>query len=315
MTEGIRSSQRSVRIWGDQLPASRRGLMDRFHTFYGSMLSQDLGSIVPYRDDEFRVEVAPGDDDETRDLVARALDGNRHHSLEDALAEFLRHFCAPTVVLCGEALYEVAYLSDPQRREVEFRLSPITAGTYRRFFGRYVETIPAEYAREHTLPRRIWLERADLAFFRLPWWRRRETERMMRVFEAAQRRHESIVDLTEKAQNERLPYDFKAHQDSIERVIARATSCIGWDARWSFREKQLEPYQVYRHLRFAAFKAELRADIISQLNAVLSRVGARLGRPMQLVIHGLPSAADLVEAEAQLSAGSRPLTELLRAYL
>jgi hypothetical protein len=309
------SSQRSVQFWGDDIPPRGRRVFERFETFYGSMFSQDLGSIVPYRDDEFRVEILPKDDESTRKLVAEALNTERHRSLEDAVAEFMRHFCAPMVVLAGEAAYEIVFLQDSQGEDVAFRLSPVTPGTYRRFLGRYTQAIPREYAKAHQLPRRIWLKGKDVALFRLARRQRLQMEAMGRVFQAAQRRHEALADLTERAQKEHLPYDFKAHQDLIDRVVARATSPVGWDARGTFREKQLEPYVIYRHLRFASLKAELRQTIMDQLNEVLGRVGERFGQPIQLLLHGLPSLRDIEEAESQLREGSRPLTDLLTAYL
>lgn len=310
----ISSSRRSIFLWGNQLAPRQRLLLDRFHTFYGSMLSQDLGSVVPYRDDDFRVDVSP-DNDETRRLLIRALARRRSRTVEDALGEFVRHFCAPLMVLCGEAVYEIVYHMNPQGQAVGFELSQITAGSYRRTLRGVLQEIPPEIARERNAPPKVPLSRNELAVFRLATGRRRELGRMVRVFDALQGRHQAIGDLTQGLYESKLPYDFQIHQQSLEDVLARATSCIGWDARWSFRERQLETYEVYRRLRFAKFKAELRSVIIGEINSVLEKVSSRLNVSIAVSIRGLPTEDEVANAFQELMAGSRSNTELLIAFV
>jgi hypothetical protein len=112
-----------------------------------------------------------------------------------------------------------------------------------------------------------------------------------------------------------LAYDFLAHKHAEYAAVAEATKNIGWDARGSFREAQLEYYQLYRQLLFVQFVVRLRESILETLNKALdtaSRVVMPLG---QLRLEGLPTLVDAEDALRHLEAGDKSFKDILAPFL
>ena len=108
------------------------------------------------------------------------------------------------------------------------------------------------------------------------------------------------------------PYSFSRHQQERGELFATVTEPIGWNVRGLFTDNRLEPYNVWRELRFLEFKIRLRDLIIDRLNQALRQVGGRLGFEATIELSGLPTLAEVEEAKDDLRTGRRGLSELAK---
>jgi hypothetical protein len=142
----------------------------------------------------------------------------------------------------------------------------------------------------------------------------RTLERLAALSEAALP-HFAIENLRPDAK--RVPFDVRQFSRATDLAIATAAREIGWTGRaiYGFGEARVvEHYWWYREFAFERFLIELREGFLSQLNEGLRRIGARYGFEGQLAIEGLPSLADVDDAQQHLFAGDRSLTEINSAF-
>lgn len=102
------------------------------------------------------------------------------------------------------------------------------------------------------------------------------------------------------------------HQREQGELFATVTEPIGWNVRRLFKDNHLEPYDVWRDLRFLEFKIRLRDLIIDRLNQALREVGGRLGFEAAVELNGLRTLAEVEEAKDGLRTGRCGLTDLAR---
>ncbi|HET9655317.1 MAG TPA: hypothetical protein VFP72_08180 [Kineosporiaceae bacterium] len=67
-------------------------------------------------------------------------------------------------------------------------------------------------------------------------------------------------------------YDFTQHRRIMDRRLARATRCLGWDGRGLYLDRATSGYRVYRRLRFRAFQLEVLEVALEALNEVTRRL-------------------------------------------
>src|SRR5439155_26034019 len=83
--------------------------------------------------------------------------------------------------------------------------------------------------------------------------------------------------LQERSLRKATPYDFSAHKREKEMLFAEVTQPIGWTVRGLFTDSQLEPYRVWREIRFQEFKVKLRECVLTRLNELLQEIGVLMG--------------------------------------
>jgi hypothetical protein len=108
------------------------------------------------------------------------------------------------------------------------------------------------------------------------------------------------------------PYNFSRHQQEQGELFATVTEPIGWNIRRLFKDNHLEPYDVWRDLRFLEFKIRFRDLIINRLNQALRQVGERLGFEATVELSGLRTLAEVEEAKDDLRTGRRGLNDLAK---
>lgn len=313
-----------VRVWGDHDDPRWTRLRRRLHTatssFYISMLWQDIqNGLIPFRaiDNGYRVVAHPDDSPDLRQLVAEALDGDRYgHDLEDALKHFLEE-AVVTLLLYGRAAYEAVSLVDANGKKAGLRFEQIPAGTLNRRFGKYRQYVPRQVDDQGVRHRSRWVtvDGSRLVVIELPRRQRQDLARMFTTLEVAGWWSSAMSNLQSKAMREQLPYNFAVHNRDLDLGVARATRPVGWDARGTFKDRVLEPYQVWRLLQFARTKISLRDFILSALNERLPALTAPFGWKATLAIAGLRSVQDVHRAEEQLAAGTVGMDDLVREFM
>ena len=317
--EGVtREPRRSVAVWGDHADRRWQRLrrsIARARTFYAFMLYQDVQhQIVPTRAREhgFRVDVISDDAAKVRDVIALGLgrESNRSH-LEGAIETWLEE-AATALVLCGRVAYEILYLIDDATEEaIGFELELLPAGAHFRRWGREYQYVPAG---EDRRGRTVQLDLNQLIVAEFPPQRRRRMQRAFAALDMATEFSAATSKLMEATMFNGLPYDFPVHRRSLEVAVARSTAIFGWNARTTFADRQLEPYRIWREIRFEAFKIELRQILVDALNGGLDRIGDRLRWVAKLELQGLPTSEDIRQAESHLREGTRGVNEILKPF-
>lgn len=286
--------------------------------YYEGMLSDDVGHLLPFGrglDEGFTVEIAGSEDPSHRELIAAALPSQYGRSaLEDALREFLQ-LVAMHLVGYGASSFEVEYRRlSPTDAPFCFQLHPLYPGSLGRQWGRTVQYVPTEVAEKTTRHGLgyIVLDPAHIVTIELPKALGREVRRTVRFLIAASKQQRAELQLLQTGYDNSGHYDLVAHHELTGELVLRATRGIGWNARGLHRENVLDPYALWRNLRFARFKVQLRDVILEQLNDLLVEVGERIGFRAQVELHGVSNLADIDAALAAISVGDASLTDLLR---
>jgi hypothetical protein len=311
----------SVPVWGqrdDRRWTRLRRPLTRVRSYYAFMLYQDIPQqMVPFRAQEsgYRVVLEPHDGEELRSIIGRALSGDYYRTgLEEALRSFLEE-AATALVLCGRTAYEIVYLLDRETGElVGFQLAQVPPGSYFRRFGRELQYVPRDLEQGRR-GRVVQLDKDRLLVASFPPRRRWQLKRMFSALDVASEWFASTPTLQHGALFKHLPYDFSVHSRYLDVAVARATTAVGWDARGTFRERQLEPYRTWRQLQFEAFKIQVRDVLISALNEALQKVGKRMGWSATIRALGLPTMDDVQQAERDLRTGSCPVEDVIGRFL
>jgi hypothetical protein len=283
------------------------------------MLYQDVRQqLISFRAQEsgYQVLLEPDDGAALRVTIARALSGDYEYrgGLEDALKFFLEE-AASALLLCGRTAYEIVYLLDGKTDElVGFRLEQVPPGSYFRRFGREFQYVPRDREQDRS-GRVLQLDKDRLLVASFPPRRQRQLERMFAALDVASEWTVSTPTLQHDAMFRRLPYDFSVHRRYLDVAVARATTVVGWDARGTFSERQLEPYRVWRQLQFEAFKIEVRDVLILALNHAIRKIGKRMGWSVTIRASGLPTMDDVRQAEQDLRTGSCPVEDVIGRFL
>jgi hypothetical protein len=316
------SSQTSQTYYADGVePWLRRRLRAACNesTFYTAMLREDV-RVVPSRlgaEDAGAITVDSPTPDRSTELIVEGLGSDPgRHSLEGAVRGFLNSL-AQLIVVCGPVTYEIVYLrpaADPAGRPVGFRLAPIPSGSLGRRFRQPIQYVPRDRAQHVTLRGQgyVKLTAENLVTFHLDRRTERALHRTIHFLEVAGALQGRELELAKRSLAASTGYDFVGHRQAVGELIATSTSPVGWNVRDLYKDDRLEPYLVWRWLRFLEFQAVVRESLLVQTNRILEHVGARVGFQGSIEIAGLPSPSDVQRARQDLETGRRSLDELAR---
>ena len=318
----LETSQRAVRYWFNDADIDTRlpkQCPDYYGVLYPQMLIEDVRlRIVPVGLHQgsrtCRVALDP-DKPRVEELVLDALGARQYNrDLTAATFEFIRE-CAQVILACGEAVYEIAFLSRPRgKKAIAFELVRLQPGTVIRTQSEIVQHVPAAVAQERKLPREIQLPLETVVAFAAPG---QFTARLPRVLDELALLSGSLLPPFHSeiiSGESRIPFDIQTHIRSRSLAVAEATKEIGWDARGMGSEFFLEYYRLQRRLTFKRFLILMREGILHTLNVVLERAGEVLGFKASLTIEGLTTLDDVETAEAQLARGDRPFREIMARF-
>jgi hypothetical protein len=289
--------------------------------FYESMLIQDLDHIIRYdfgRDGQGEARVVGTDDDDVVSIIADALPSRygRSRSVAEQIREFVSRV-AQQLVGCGPVTCEIDYLYQPEGpddgKPTSVRLEIIPAGSFDRLDGRPIQYVPRGAATRFTKDGLgfVELDEARLVEFRLDKATEHRVSRVMSFLTVASQQQHREFGLLQTATGDEGGYDVTVHHTAIGELVAKATEPIGWDARGLYGDAWLEPYRVWRRLRFLEFRVEIRDTVLRQLNATLVGIGAVLGFQAQIELSGLPTLADVSQAKSDLETGDKLLSDFV----
>jgi hypothetical protein len=286
--------------------------------YYTYLLHQDLDHVVRYdlgRSDASGVRVVGPDAESARGLIADALSDRSYPSLSDGVRDLVNR-TSQQLVFTGSCTYEMDFLSPQEAKDGEtptaFDLHSIAAGTLDTLEG-----CPIQYVLDSMSSLRnpngdayVVLDESRLARFFLPTELVAPVRALMNFLLAANGEQGREFALQEQSMQRATPYDFSAHLREKEKLFAEVTQPIGWTVRGLFTDSQLEPYRVWREIRFQEFKVTLRECILTRLNEVLRVIGGVMGFSASIEVFGLPTADDVRHAKDDFRAGSRGLGDL-----
>ena len=296
------------------------GSVPNYHSISGThgLIDNVHLSIMPYRGSKmksFRVALNPANQ-EVEALLEESIGRRDQRDLVEAVSEFVRD-CAALVMGDGKATYEIAYQHDENDKPVSFMLLEVHPGSVRAKGKRLVQYVPPIVARERKLKGNfIDLTPEKFVFFELPAYVRPEFEPMMNALAA--RSDNVFPDFVLSGMEEkgpRIPFDIEQFDRTKKMAVAQASKLIGWNGRFMIGSGFVtEYYQWHRLLLFERFKIELRDGIMAALNTAVERAGQKIGFAGQLVIEGLPTLADVQDAQEALATGSRTFGEILGVF-
>jgi hypothetical protein len=289
-----------------------------FEGYYTYLLHQDLTVVIPYnlgRGDGPSARLIGPDNDRARPLIEDAIsDRDYARSLTDSL----RHFVTSTaqhLVIAGPVTYEIDYLRPTgaaPEHPTSFRLELVAPGTMAEHEGRPIQYVPAAFGgpQDETGLHYVELDSATLVAFRLDPDLEAPVRKMITFLRAANSQQGAEAILMEQSVTGRSPYNFAKHQRERSELFAEVTQPVGWNVRGLFKEGHLEPYDVWRQLRFLEFKVRIRDSIMNRLNAAIAEIGARIGFQVSIELSGLPTLQDVENAKEDLRLGRCGLSEL-----
>ena len=315
--EGLRSSKRSLTWMDDQGDSAYKERVSRTREvggMYGRMLAEDLSHLFPYDSgptDGFTAVLDPSSED-VEELILDALP--TYHGPARTLHDGLREFgqLAAQELLDGPVVLEIDIYTDESGDAKAFRLDFIPNPTYWESFGRPRQWVPAPAGgkRRGGLHYRE-LDASRVVKFDLGRRTRRDIRRALKALSLADSLQSAafgMVTSTGSAEG----FDFETQRSLVAAETRKRTHAIGWDGRGLYTEGMLEPYPVWRRLRFARFQGVVRAVVVEGIQEAIDRAGKTLGFQARIVLDGLLSDTDLDEAERALQDGSRSLVDLTR---
>jgi hypothetical protein len=296
-----------------------------FEGYYTFLLHQDLDFVMPYelrRGSDPKARVVGPDADRAAPLIERALSGREWtSSFYDTLRRFVSA-AAQHLVLAGPIAYEIDYLypvepADPSTGPSAFRLEPIAPGTFAHHGKTPIQYVPAAVGdpKDKTGLTYVELDPETLITIRFDRSTEASVRKMVDFLRAASRQQASQGALMEQSMRGTTPYNFSAHQREQGELFATVTEPVGWNVRGLFTDNRLEPYNVWRGIRFLEFKIRLRDLIIDRLNQAIHQAGGRLGFEATIELSGLPTLVVVQEAKDDLRSGRRGLAELAKSLV
>lgn len=289
-----------------------------FDGYYTYLLHQDLDFVIPYdvgRGDGPSARVIGSDAVRARPLIEAAVsDRDATQSLPDALREFVSS-TAQSLVIAGPVTYEINYLrpaGTPPERPTSFRLELVLPGTLGERQGRPIQYVPAAFGgpQDETGLHYVELDPAALVTFELDRDLEGPVRKMVAFLRAASLQQGAESVLMEQSMVGTSPYNFSQHQRERSELFAKVTQPVGWNVRGLFKDGHLEPYDVWRQLRFLEFKVRLRDSIMDRLNATIREVGGRLDFEASVELTGLPTLEDVETAKEDFRLGRRGFSDL-----
>jgi hypothetical protein len=320
--DDLRSTRRAHTYYPVDIPelAERMEAAFPVQGFYTYLLHQDLDHVLPYTLGRYggrRVHIVGPEPERSEPLIAAALSRRGHPSLPNGVRDFVSS-TAQHLVLGGPCTYEIDFLypSGDEGTETEpqaFRLHLITPGTLGLRDGAPIQYVPPEVSSlrdPNGLPY-VLLEPSTLVRFALPKDLETPVREMVHFLRTANLEQGKDYALMEQPAPDRWSYEFAAHRAEKAELFARVTAPVGWNTRELFKENQLEPFGVWRQLRFLEFKVRVRDSILYRLNEALKRVGQTMGFQAGLQFEGLPTLEEVEEAKNDFWTGHRAFRDLV----
>ncbi|MDR2293853.1 MAG: hypothetical protein LBE05_01405 [Microbacterium sp.] len=292
---------------------------DEDESFYLRMLSDDLSHVLPYGrdlDNGFTVTVQ-ADDAQVEDLIRQALPSlyGPARTLRDGVRTFVED--AVRTLLFGPATYEIDYLcpADNGDQPVAFRIERVEPRTLSERGGKAIQYVPAALSALttpdglHYLP----LESENLVHIDIDPEMRRLVSSVATVLRAAAAEQFVSVDMLTNAGAAGASFSVEEHRSATQRLLLTATREIGWTGRNLFTDEMLEPYVLWRELRFRRFQLRFRHAALAGLQATIVKAGQQLGFKAELTYSGLISLGDIEQAESDLRTGARSLSAIYQS--
>jgi hypothetical protein len=294
-----------------------------FEGFYTHLLFQDLDHLVPYslgRNEGIGARMVGPDASRATELVGEALSERGYRSLVDGARSFFGA-TAQYLVFAPSCVYEIDYLyshddsedAPPQR----FRLERIQPGTYASHRRK-----PIQYVLPTLSPLRlsgglhyVELDPATLVSFSLPDDLVKPVRRVVDFLLTANAEQGKEFALAQQLMTGRSDYNFSEHKRKQRDVFAQVTEPIGWNTRELFKDDLLEPFGVWRQIRFLEFKVRVRDKILQDLNRVLGQVGQTMGFEATLEFQGLPTLETVRTLKEDFRSGRRGFGDLVMAMI
>lgn len=318
--EGLQGTRRSRTFY----PVHDPDLAARMHAvsfegYYTYLLHQDLNAVIPYdlgRGDSPSARVIGPDSDRARPMIEDAIISDRDpaRSLTDGLRRFVSS-TAQYLVIAGPVTYEIDYLHPSgaaPERPTSFRLQLVAPGTVAEHHGQPIQYVPAAFGgpQDETGLHYVELDPATLVTFRLDPDLEAPVRKMVAFLRAANGQQGAEAAIMEQSVTGQSPYNFSEHQRERSELFAKVTQPVGWNVRGLFKEGHLEPYDVWRQIRFLEFKVRLRNAIINRLNATFAEVDRGLGFEASIELSCLPTLQDVENAKEDLRCGRRGTSDL-----
>jgi hypothetical protein len=288
---------------------------------YGRMFLEDASSLLPYgngRNEGFTATINGSDTTRTVPLITQALPSEfGSQSLQHRLRDFFSS-AADLILAYGQAHYELVYVHRGAEEAAgppdAFRIELIPPGTVHSRRGQLVQYVPPHAAQKHTRKGVgiIPLDPETTIEFRLASDLAKQVRHVLQVLEVASAHVLAQARMLGDPTSGELRIDIAERRRQADRILARATAPIGWDGRGLFRSGQLEPYMVWRQLKFLGFKIQLRETILDRLNAAITTVGHKLNFTARIELGGVPTLDDVRKYQQDLTDGHQNLSDLLR---
>ena len=314
--EGTRRSRTFYPVSDPSIAAKMQAVSSQ--GYYTYLLHQDIKTVIPYdfgRGDGPSARVIGPDRDRVQRLIAAAISVRDHsYSLTESLRQFVSS-TAENLVFDGTVTYEIDYLppaGTTAERPTSFRLDLVAPGTTGSHKGRPIRYVPTAFdgQQDETGLHYVELDPATLVIFRLDPNLEEPVRKMIAFLRAVDGQQCAKAALMEQSVTGRSSYNFAKHQRKRSELFAEATRSVGWNVRGLFKESHLEPYEVWRQIRFLEFKIRVRDSIIDRLNAALAEIGQRIGFEVSIELSGLPTLQDVESAKEDLKLGRRGLSDL-----
>jgi hypothetical protein len=320
----LRSTRRSYTYYpmDDPVITERMQAAVPVEGYYTYLLFQDLDHVFPYGVGRSspRVQIVGPDAEHASPLIAASLSERSFPSLDEAVRKFVSS-TAQYLVFGGSCTYEIDYLypadTDSDDEPVAFGLELIQPGTLGTRDGAPIQYVLPSISETHdsTGLSYVTLDPSTLVVFTLPRDLVTPVRTLIEFLMTANGERRKEFELTLQSTRETTPYNFSAHQREKGRLFAEVTQPIGWNVRDSFKDDQLEPFSVWRQIRFLEFKVIVRDSIIEQLNTAIGQVGKRMGFSASITVTGVPTLSDVQQAKDDFRNGVRGLGALATATI
>lgn len=290
--------------------------------FYIRMFDQDVHTgILPIggisKNTNFSVYLEPPSD-HVSELIRIGLKTNygEPSNLTEAICDFVDE-TASILVNFGKVVFEIIYFYENEKKQENkyFLLDHIYNNCLNNFFSFYWQILPKDYEFNHDEEKKrfILLPRKKLVVLKI---------KNMSGSYKINKSFMSKLKYCGKSSFPNLVYknlaissyiDISSYTKEQKRILAKVTKKIGWHLRGGYYDYTLEFYQIFRHLKFEIFRANLREYILNELNIALKKIGKDFGFNSKIIIKGIPSSFELNDHVKKLMSGNLQFSEITNA--
>jgi hypothetical protein len=216
-----------------------------------------------------------------------------YQNISEIIFEFIRETASFLLTNGGKAFYEIVEGSiDENDKLKSVNVLKLITGKVVRFGNTYYQMIPPEIQKgKH---KSISVPKSKVWELKLPKSLGGRKDIVALSNDLRELAKASFLD-AEIVTNQMDLFGFEVNEfnSSIDAAVLRASHRWGWDMRMvGSNQRILEYYLYYRMLRFSYSMAILRNDLLSKMNALLSR----LGYDATMSFSGLPTPEELLDA-------------------